>query len=187
LLEQWIANLDITSSSPHGAKVDGSPRADPFYLIDMLKYTEKKISLVGWGDYQVMLHTVNGHTGLSVVENNRLVKFGLTPWLQGLIAVVPTTALYCHGREPLGDCADLIMQMRSNAFQDALQAINEQNIPLLAEAVMTTYMAQQHMGAELLPNRGEIAKRFSGKFGVYVFREPHAVGANLKSKSVMFA
>jgi hypothetical protein len=55
----------------------------------MLKYAEKKISLVGWGEWQIMLHTVNNHTGISVVENNRITKFGLAPWLKGLIAVVP--------------------------------------------------------------------------------------------------
>jgi hypothetical protein len=153
----------------------------------MMKYAEKKVSLVGWGDYQVMLHTVNGHAGVSVVQANRIVQFGLTPWLQGLVAVVPTTARYFHGKEPLGDCAELVMQMRENAFVDAVNAINEQNLSLLAEAVITTYMAQQSMGADLLPNRGEIAKRFSGRFAVYIFNQPHAITADIKSNSVMAA
>lgn len=153
----------------------------------MLKYGEKKISLVGWGELQVMLHMVNGRAGISVVSDNRITKFGMTPWLQGLIAVIPTTARYCHGKEPLGDCAGLVLSMRRNAFDDAMQAIDNQDVLLLAEAVTATYMAQQYMGAELLPNRGEIAKRFSGRYGVYVFKQPHAIAADIKSNSVLAA
>jgi hypothetical protein len=81
-----------------------------------MKYSEKKISLVGWGEWQVMLHTIKSDnaclTGLTVVENNRITRFGLTPWLKGLITVVPTTARYCHAAQPLGACAELILQMR---------------------------------------------------------------------------
>jgi hypothetical protein len=151
-----------------------------------MKYAEKKISLVGWGEWQVMLHTINCHTGITVVENNRITKFGLTPWLKGLIAVVPTTARYCHGQQPLGECAEIVLEMRRNAMQDALVAIEHQDVALLAEAVVTTYLAQQQMGAELLPNRGEIAKRFSGRLGLYVFGTPICDG-DLKSKAVMAA
>jgi hypothetical protein len=150
-----------------------------------MKYAEKKISLVGWGEQQVMLHSMNGHSGLSVVSDNRITAFGLAPWLKGLVAVVPTTARYCHGAEPLGDCAGLVMSMRQEAFADALQAILTQDVLLLAEAVVTTYLAQRHMGAELLPNRGEIAKRFSGRFGVYIFGQDHAISAAMKSAAVM--
>lgn len=156
-----------------------------FYPIDMLKYAEKKISLVGWGDQQVMLHTVNGHAGLSVVSENRIIKFGLTPWLQGLVAVIPAPSRYCHGT--LGEHADLVLEMRQNAFEDAMVAIETEDVLLLAEAVTTTYLAQQYMGAELLPNKGEIAKRFSGRFGVYVFNQPHAIDSDIKSKSVIAA
>jgi hypothetical protein len=158
-----------------------------FYPIDMLKYAEKKISLVGWGEWQVMLHTVNNHTGLSVVENNRITKFGFAPWLKGLIAVVPTKARYCHGHEPLGEHAGMVLEMRRNAFEDAMTAIESQDVLLLAEAVIITYMAQQQMGAELLPNRGEIAKRFSGRFGLYLFGQPLADADDIKSNSVMAA
>jgi hypothetical protein len=151
-----------------------------------MKYAEKKISLVGWGEWQVMLHTVNCHTGISVVENNRITLFGLTPWLKGLITVVPTTARYCHAAQPLGACAELILQMRRDAMEAAVQAIKDQNVLLLAEAVVTTYMAQQQMGAEVLPHRGEIAKRFSGKHGLYVFGQPISDAA-MKSLAVMAA
>lgn len=153
----------------------------------MLKYAEKKISLVGWGEWQIMLHTVNNRTGISVVENNRITKFGLAPWLKGLIAVVPTTARYHHGHEPLGECASMVLQMRENAFQDGITAIETQDVLLLAEAVITTYVAQQQMGAELLPNRGEIAKRFTGRFGLYLFGQPIAATDDIKSKAVMAA
>lgn len=153
----------------------------------MLKYAEKKISLVGWGEWQVMLHTFNGHTGLTVVENNRLTKFGLTPWLKGLIAVVPVKARYCHGQVPLGECAEMVLQMRQSAFEDAIAAIDNQDVMLLAEAVVTTYLAQQQMGAEVLPNCGEIAKRFSGRFGLYFFGQPFAITDDIKSNAVMAA
>jgi hypothetical protein len=188
LLRQWIENLGTTFSSQPGEKAGGNQRAESsFYPIDMLKYAEKKISLVGWGEWQVMLHTLNGHTGLTVVEDNRITKFGLTPWLKGLIAVVPTKARYCHGHAPLGECADIVMEMRRNAFEDAMTAIDNQDVLLLAEAVITTYLAQQQMGAELLPNCGEIAKRFSGRYGVYVFSQPIAITDDIKSNAVMAA
>lgn len=151
-----------------------------------MKYAEKKVSLVGWGEWQVMLHTINCHVGLTVVENNRVTRFGLTPWLKGLIAVVPTTARYCHGEHPLGECAELILRMRYDAVQDAIVAIERQDVNLLAESVIATYMAQQQMGAEILPHRGEIAKRFSGRCGLYVFSAPICDG-DLKSKAVMAA
>lgn len=152
-----------------------------------MKYAEKRISLVGWGETQVMLHTVNGRTGLSVFSESRLLKFGLTPWLHGHIAVLPVTERYRHGQEPLGENAEFIMSLRQSAFNDALLAIENQDVLLLAETVTTTYMAQQYMGAELLPHKGEIAKRFSGCYGVYVFPQPHAITAELKSNSVMAA
>lgn len=155
-----------------------------------MKYAEKKISLVGWGEWQVMLHTIKSDnaclTGLTVVENNRITRFGLTPWLKGLITVVPTTARYCHAAQPLGECAELILQMRRDAMEAAIQAIMDQNVLLLAEAVVTTYMAQQQMGAEVLPHRGEIAKRFSGRHGLYVFGQPIS-DAGMKSIAVMAA
>jgi hypothetical protein len=151
----------------------------------MQKYTEKKVSLVGWGEWQVMLHVINGNPGVSVVKNNRITMFGVTPWLKGLIGVVRTTARYCHGQVAQGDCADLVLQMRQSAFEDAVQAVLNQDVPLLAEAVMTTYMAQQQMGAELLPHKGEIAKRFSGHFGVYLFSKPSNVSAEIKLNAVM--
>lgn len=150
-----------------------------------MKYAEKKISLVGWGEIQVMLHTINGLSGLTVVSDNRIIKFGMTPWLNGLIAVIPTTARYRHGAEPIREHADFILQMRESAFLDAMTAIDNQDVYLLAEAVTTTYMAQQFMGAELLPNKGEIGKRFSGRYGVYVFPEPHAITSDVKSNSVL--
>jgi hypothetical protein len=153
----------------------------------MLKYAEKKMSLVGWGEWQIMLHTINDRPGISVVENNRITKFGFTPWLKGLIAVVRTTAHYCHGQQPLGECASMVLQMRESAFQDGVTAIETQDVMLLAEAIITTYVAQQQMGAEILPNRGEIAKRFTGRFGLYLFGQPLAATDDIKSKSVMAA
>lgn len=153
-----------------------------------MKYAEKRISLVGWGELQIMLHVINGHHGISVVEDNRVTKFGLTPWLNGRIAVVRTLARYCHGREPLNeDTGPLILNMRGSAFEAGITALEHQDVYLLAEAVTTTYMAQQYMGAELLENRGEIAKRFSGRYGVYLFPEPHAMTAECKSQSVVAA
>jgi hypothetical protein len=152
-----------------------------------MKYAEKKISLVGWGTEQVLLHTINGHPGISVVQQNRLKLFGLTPWLKGLIAAMPTKARYCHGTPPAPEHVDMVLQMRRNAVDDAVEAIYTQNIYLLAEAVVTTYMAQQYMGAELLPNKGEIGKRFSGSWGVYVFPEPISNYKDLKTNTVLVA
>jgi hypothetical protein len=184
LLRQWIENPATTFSSRAGEKAGGSQKGNSFYQIEM-KLAEKKISLVGWGEKQVMFHTVNGHPGVSVVDNNRITLFGLTPWLRGLVAAVPAEARYCHGTLPDPENAELVSNMRDSAFIDAITALETQDICLLAEAITTTYMAQQYMGAELLPNRGEIAKRFSGRFGLYLFQQPHAVTAELKSNAVM--
>lgn len=157
-----------------------------FYQSNM-KYAEKKISLVGWGELQVMLHVINGTYGVSVVEDNRITRFGLTPWLKGRVAVVPTTAHYAHASRSITEHADLILNMRGSAFIDAISAIEHKDIYLMAEAITTTYMAQHYMGAEHLPNRGELAKRFSGRFGVYLFDGPHAMTKDIKSNSVVAA
>lgn len=153
----------------------------------MSKLVEKKVSLVGWGGKQVLLHTVNGHPGVSVFERNRVTAFGLAPWLKGLIAVIPPNARYRHGTPPAPEHVELVLAMRNSAFNDAIEALYTQDIYLLAEAVSTTYMAQQYMGGELLPNLGEIGKRFSGNWGVYVFQTPTAINKKLKTHSVLVA
>lgn len=152
-----------------------------------MNYSEKKISLVGWGDQQVMLHVLNGHVGVSVVNDGKISLFGVTPWLKGLVAVVPSLARYVHGTLPKPEHAEMILQMRQSALDDAISALKQKDIGLLAEAVTTTYLAQQFMGAELLPNKGEIAKRFSGRFSLYVFRQKQIIAPDIQLNSVLAA
>lgn len=150
-----------------------------------MKRTEHKVSLVGWGEEQVVLHMINGNPGVTVFRNNKLTLFGMTPWLRGRIAVLPPNANYNHGTPPHPEHVDLVINMRLHAVNDAVSALLSKDINLLAEAVSTTYMAQQYMGGELLPHLGEIGKRFSSKWGVYVFRDPEAMNPLLKTYSLI--
>jgi hypothetical protein len=152
-----------------------------------MKSTEQKISLVGWGEEQVMLHTLNGHPGVSVVENGSVRCFGMVPWLKGLIAVLPPKARYVHGTQPAPEHVEMVLGMRQSAVEDAIQALYTKNIFLLGEAVATTYVAQQYMGGGLMPNLGEIGKRFSGNWGVYIFSTPHHITQKVRKASILVA
>lgn len=152
-----------------------------------MKFVEKKISLVGWGEMQVLLHSCNGHPGFSVFDRNRLTLFGMAPWLKDRVIVLPTTAKYQHGTPPAPEHVDVILEARRRAVAQAVEALYTQDIDLLGLAVTATYAAQRFMGAQPLPELGEIGRRFSGKFGVYLFKNPSAIGKNLRNDSVLVA
>jgi hypothetical protein len=130
---------------------------------------ETKISLVGWGDWQVMFHSINGAPGLSVVRGGRIVQFGMAPWLHGLVA---TYAQHHPFQLSSNGVNNTLRLMRIKAFFIAERAIRNQDVKLLAKAVETTYQAQQIMGAKPLPHKGELAKRSAGIASLYLFGKP---------------
>lgn len=145
---------------------------------------ESKISLVGWGDNQVILHAAPSIVGVSFLFKNRIHAFAATPWLKGKIVVMPVTTMYQHGKGR-AELAKTIRHMRKEAMQAAWDAILAQDIFLLSEAVITTYWAQHLMGGELLPSIGEIGKRYAGSYGVYLFTDTKRIGQKLRKHSVL--
>lgn len=151
-----------------------------------MSIAEKKVSLVGWGVKQVVLHVFGKRCGISVFDS-RLTLFGETPWLSGLVVILPVDAKYVHGMAPAPEHRDMVLAMRDSAVEDAIEAVKSQNIRLLGEAVSTTYMAQQYMGGEMLPDLGEVGRRFSGDLGVFLFEKKTAISKQIRDHAVLLA
>jgi hypothetical protein len=146
--------------------------------------SETKISLVGWGDDQIILHSKSSITGVSLWRAGRLRAFALSPWLSGCVAIIKAPTVYDHTL-PSDYDKKLVGFLRSEAIKAAREAILANDIYLMSEAVITTYTAQQMMGGELLPNYGEIGKRYAGSYGVYVFPTPDRTKKFLSTSAVL--
>jgi hypothetical protein len=116
---------------------------------------EKKISLVGWGTDQVILHVIKKEIFLSVWEKQRMKLFSDAPWLHGRVAVIKSKTVYDHSTAK-SDQMRLVLSMRKDAMADAIDAIYSQNINLLAEAVIGTYLANK----SLARSRWRISENF---------------------------
>jgi hypothetical protein len=150
----------------------------------MTHAAETKISLVGWGDDQVILHDSSTQIGVSIWRGGRLRSFALAPWLRGVVAVIKAPSVYDHTL-PSDYDKKFVAFLRTESMKAAREAIMEQDVYLLAEAIITTYTAQQMMGGELLPNYGELGKRYAGRYGVYIFQSPDRTKKFISSSAVL--
>lgn len=151
-----------------------------------MKRNEASISLAGWGHEQIVLHVWCSQVGLSVWGGNRLRSFSLTPWLKGKIALIQSPNV--RDKEGISEkMASTVLRLRQEAVRIAIAAIRTEDIYVLSEALTTTYAAQQLMGDGLLPNLGEIGKRHSMNFGVYLFSNQKRITKKLRTNSVLVA
>jgi hypothetical protein len=148
--------------------------------------SESKLSLVGWGNDQVLVHIKRDMIGVSFWKDERLEAFSETPWLRDHVAVLNAPAVTHELRYPE---EALIRHMRTEAMKAAYEAVETEDIYLLSEAVITTYMAQQMMGHALLPSIGEIGKRYVGntRYTMYLFATPERVRKLKQTNSVLMA
>lgn len=133
---------------------------------------ERKLSLVGWGNNQLVLHeNTNGLIGVSFWKDRKLEAFSLTPWLRGHFAVIKVEEAQRERRYP---DEKLIRHMCTEAMKAAHEAIEAKDIYLLSEAIITSYMGQQMIGYHVLPERHEIGKRYTGNgtLSLYLFSTP---------------
>lgn len=151
-----------------------------------MKKSESKMSLVGWSEDQVVLHINCKVIGVSFWKDWRLVSFSTTPWLRGHVAVLSAPQRTTHERR--NPDMRVIQHMRTEAIKAAYDAVRNEDIYMMSEAIITTYMAQQMMGLDPLPNMNEIGKRYAGdeKYGLYLFAQPERV-TKLKQTQAVFA
>ncbi len=153
-----------------------------------MKHNDARISLAGWGHEQVVLHIWCHGIGLSVWSGNHLRSFSLTPWLKGKIALINSPLTRTREDEGVTQKIEhTVLRLRQEAVRIAVAAMRTEDIFVLSEAVTTTYAAQQLMGDGLLPNLGEIGKRHSKNFGVYLFSHQKRITKKLRTNSVLVA
>lgn len=145
-----------------------------------------KLSLVGWGNDQAILHVEDGIIGISFWKDKRLCSFSKTPWLRGHFAVLSNDMVKPELRNP---SKTLIQHMRTEALKAAHEAVLSEDLFLLSEAIITTYMAQQMMGHRILPAIGEIGKRYAGdsRYSLYLFATSERVTRLKETKAVLMA
>jgi hypothetical protein len=152
-----------------------------------MKKSESKLSLVGWGDHQAVLHINCRVLGVSFWKDRQLQSFSVVPWLRGHLAVLNAPRGVQHERRYPDE--RVIRHMRTEAMKAAYEAVLNEDIYMLSEAIITTYMAQQMMGRALLPHMNEIGKRYAGneRFSVYLFAQPERVTKLKQTQSVLAA
>lgn len=141
---------------------------------------EEKIQIAGFGTCPVIFHRFSGgRCGISVWNNHTLAIFAETPWLTNRLAHVRIPKPFKLPKTA-GVPSGLAQSIIDSSVRSTVEALQSQDVLLLAEAVSSIYGLQKMSGAPTLPHRREVAKRHVNNGAVYLFGDtvPKAIRAH---------
>lgn len=142
---------------------------------------EEKFQIAGFGTCPVIFHRFSDNRcGVSVWNNHKLTHFAETPWLANKLAFVHAEKPFRLPKVTAMKTAKLALSIVNASVQTALEALEHQDVLLMAEAISSIYGLQKMAGAPTLPHRREVAKRHVTQGAVYLFGDyvPKAIRAN---------
>lgn len=142
---------------------------------------EEKYQIAGFGTCPVIFHRFGvNRCGISIWNNHSLMYFAETPWLANRLAHVRLKRPFQLPIKSCGVPSGLAKSIIDSSIETTIEALQKQDVLILAEAVTSIYGLQKMVGAPTLPHRREVAKRHVPTGAVYLYGDhvPKAIRAN---------